>query len=181
MLYFLQHSYAVLKFYNNIGSIFSVGPVLTEFRIDQMTFGQPECTCLNIQNIPLLQNHADSVNPKFGQSGVYLFLQQPKCKRIKTIGGYLLPSDDQLIEMKGIGFRHNSVDLSAPSILPPGFESQARRLFFQQFIKSCYVEKTKINQKRPGLFRNTGIRFESFIVRKNFSRQKVLEKRIFQD
>ena len=31
-----------------------VGPVLTEIRIDQMAFGQPECTCLNIQNVPLL-------------------------------------------------------------------------------------------------------------------------------
>ena len=40
-------------------------------RIDRMAFGQPECTCLNIQNVPLLLDHADSVNPKFGQSGVY--------------------------------------------------------------------------------------------------------------
>ena len=31
-----------------------VGPVLTEFRIDRMAFGQPERTCLNIQNVPLL-------------------------------------------------------------------------------------------------------------------------------
>ena len=31
-----------------------VGPGLTEFRIDQMAFGQPERTCLNIQNVPLL-------------------------------------------------------------------------------------------------------------------------------
>ena len=31
-----------------------VGPMLTEFRIDRMAFGQPECTCLNIQNVPLL-------------------------------------------------------------------------------------------------------------------------------
>ena len=31
-----------------------VGPGLTEFRIDQMAFGQPECTCLNIQNVTLL-------------------------------------------------------------------------------------------------------------------------------
>ena len=30
------------------------GPGLTEFRIDQMAFGQPERTCLNIQNVPLL-------------------------------------------------------------------------------------------------------------------------------
>ena len=29
-----------------------VGPVLTKFRIDQMAFGQPEHTCLNIQNVP---------------------------------------------------------------------------------------------------------------------------------
>ena len=36
-----------------------------------MAFGQPERTCLNIQNIPILENHADLVNPKFGQSGVY--------------------------------------------------------------------------------------------------------------
>ena len=29
-----------------------VGPGLTEFRIDRMAFGQPERTCLNIQNVP---------------------------------------------------------------------------------------------------------------------------------
>ena len=32
----------------------SVGPGLTKFRIDWMAFGQPESTCLNIQNVPLL-------------------------------------------------------------------------------------------------------------------------------
>ena len=32
----------------------NVGPVLTEFQIDRMAFGQPERTCLNIQNVPLL-------------------------------------------------------------------------------------------------------------------------------
>ena len=32
----------------------NVGPGLTEFRIDRMDFGQPERTCLNIQNVPLL-------------------------------------------------------------------------------------------------------------------------------
>ena len=31
-----------------------VGPRLTEFWIDRMAFGQPERTCLNIQNAPLL-------------------------------------------------------------------------------------------------------------------------------
>ena len=31
-----------------------VGPGLTKFWIDQMAFGQPERTCLNIQNVPLL-------------------------------------------------------------------------------------------------------------------------------
>ena len=31
-----------------------VGPGLTEFQIDRMASGQPECTCLNIQNVPLL-------------------------------------------------------------------------------------------------------------------------------
>ena len=44
---------------------------MTKFRIDRMAFGQPEQTCLNIQNVPLMYNHADSVNPKFSQSGVY--------------------------------------------------------------------------------------------------------------
>ena len=32
----------------------NAGPVLTEFRIDRMAFCQPERTCLNIQNVPLL-------------------------------------------------------------------------------------------------------------------------------
>ena len=36
-----------------------------------MALGQPERTCLNIQNVPLSQNHADLVNTPFGQSGVY--------------------------------------------------------------------------------------------------------------
>ena len=45
-----------------------VGSVLTEFRIDRMAFGQSECTCLNIQNIPLLKTTWirsiwNSVNP----------------------------------------------------------------------------------------------------------------------
>ena len=34
--------------------VFLVGPLLTEFRIDRMAFGQPERTCLNIQHIPPL-------------------------------------------------------------------------------------------------------------------------------
>ena len=34
--------------------ILNIGPGLTEFWIDQMAFGQPERTCLNIQNVPLL-------------------------------------------------------------------------------------------------------------------------------
>ena len=33
---------------------FYIGPVMSEFRIDRMAFGQPECTYLNIQNVPLL-------------------------------------------------------------------------------------------------------------------------------
>ena len=32
----------------------SIGPELTEFRIDRMAFGQPEHTYLSIQNVPLL-------------------------------------------------------------------------------------------------------------------------------
>ena len=32
----------------------NVGPVLTKFRIGRMAFRQLECTCLNIQNVPLL-------------------------------------------------------------------------------------------------------------------------------
>ena len=35
-------------------SSINVGPGLTEFGIDRMAFGQSECICLNIQNIPLL-------------------------------------------------------------------------------------------------------------------------------
>ena len=34
--------------------IWNVGPILTKFWIDRMAFGQPERTCLNIQNVPLL-------------------------------------------------------------------------------------------------------------------------------
>ena len=46
----------------------------------------------------------------------------------------------------------NSVDSPVPSILPPGFESQAHHLCFYQFIfELCHVEKTKINKKRSGL------------------------------
>ena len=55
----------------NISSKKFIGPGLTEFRIDRMAFSQSERTCLSIQNVPLLWNHVDSVNPKFGQSGVY--------------------------------------------------------------------------------------------------------------
>ena len=50
------------------------------------------------------------------------------------------------------GCRHSTVDLTAPSILPPRFESQAHHLCFYQFIFDlCYVRKSKINKKRPGL------------------------------
>ena len=44
-----------------------------------------------------------------------------------------------------------ALDLSAHSILPPGFESQAHHLCFQSIIKLCHVEKTKLKQKSPGL------------------------------
>ena len=50
-----------------------------------------------------------------------------------------------------MGCRHSSVDSSAPSILPPRFESQAHHLCFHQFKLICHVEKTKINKQRPGL------------------------------
>ena len=50
-----------------------------------------------------------------------------------------------------VGCRHSSVDSSAPSILPPRFESQAHHLSFYQFKLICHVEKTKINKQRPGL------------------------------
>ena len=57
-----------------------------------------------------------------------------------------------LQERKKLGCRHSSVDSSAPSILPPRFESQAHHLRFYQFIfELCHVEKTKINKKRQGL------------------------------
>ena len=50
----------------------------------------------------------------------------------------------------GKGCRHNSVDSSVPSILPPGFKTQAHHQSFYQF-ELCHVEKTKINKKRPVL------------------------------
>ena len=56
-----------------------------------------------------------------------------------------------------VGCRYSSVDLSAPSIVPPGFESQAHYLCFHQFIELSNVEKTKLNRKEAGigtLFKN---------------------------
>ena len=42
--------------------------------------------------------------------------------------------------------------LQNPSILPPGFESQAHHLhFYQLLFELCHVERTKINEKRPRL------------------------------
>ena len=55
-IYKFQSSFTSLN-HCNIQSEFiisDVGPLLTEFRIDRMAFGQPERTCLNIQNVPLL-------------------------------------------------------------------------------------------------------------------------------
>ena len=50
------------------------------------------------------------------------------------------------------GCRHCSVESSVPSILLPGFETQAHHLCFYQFIfVLCHVEKTKINKKRSVL------------------------------
>ena len=46
--------------------------------------------------------------------------------------------------------RRSSVDSTAPSILPPGFDSHAHHLFFYHFIFAFWnVEKTKIAKKRP--------------------------------
>ena len=61
---------------NTTQAIFFVGPVLTEFRINRMAFVQPERTCLNIQmkhtyETTRIRSIRNSVNPKFGQSGVY--------------------------------------------------------------------------------------------------------------
>ena len=53
--------------------------------------------------------------------------------------------------MRSMGCRHSSVDLSVPSILPPGFESQAHHLHFRQFIELYNLEKTNINRKGSGL------------------------------
>ena len=50
-----------------------------------------------------------------------------------------------------VGCRYSSVDLSAPSIVPPGFESQAHYLCFHQFIELSNVEKTKLNRKEAGI------------------------------
>ena len=56
-----------------------------------------------------------------------------------------------LQERKKLGCRHSSVDSSAPSILPPRFESQAHHLRFYQIIFELYhVEKTKISKNRLG-------------------------------
>ena len=46
------------------------------------------------------------------------------------------------------------MDLSAPTILPPGFESQAHRQRFynySQLVIFYHVKRTKLNKKRPGL------------------------------
>ena len=52
------------------------------------------------------------------------------------------------------GGSHISVDSSAPTILRPGFESQAHNLRFYSlilyFICHCIEKWTKINKKRPG-------------------------------
>ena len=57
-----------------------------------MAFSQSECTCLNIQNVLLLYNHADSVNPKFGQSGVY------QNSHFKTLLLYTVGGVAQMVE-----------------------------------------------------------------------------------
>ena len=49
------------------------------------------------------------------------------------------------------GCRHSLVDSTAPSIVLPRFESKEHHLCFHQFIELYNVEKTKINNKRPGL------------------------------
>ena len=52
-----------------------------------------------------------------------------------------------------VGCRHSSVDSSAPSILMPGFKSQAHHLCYNQLQSnlSLHCEKNKNKQKRPGL------------------------------
>ena len=52
------------------------------------------------------------------------------------------------------GCRHSSVDLSVPTILLPGFESQAHHPCFYhlQYLRYiCHVKRTKIKQKEAGL------------------------------
>ena len=44
------------------------------------------------------------------------------------------------------GCHHGSMDSSAPSILPPGFESKEHHQCFYQ-CDFCHIEKTKINKK----------------------------------
>ena len=49
--------------------------------------------------------------------------------------------DSKTREIKG--YCHCSVHLSVPSILPPGFKSQAHRpCFFQFIVELCHLEKT---------------------------------------
>ena len=45
------------------------------------------------------------------------------------------------------GCRHCSVDQSVPSILPPGFKSQAQNLRFHELIKLCNVERQKLTER----------------------------------
>lgn len=51
------------------------------------------------------------------------------------------------------GCRQCSLNSSAPSILPPQVRGRAHNLCFKQFNKFelCYVGKTKIIKKRPGI------------------------------
>ena len=46
---------------------------------------------------------------------------------------------------------HSSVVSSAPTILRPGFESQAHHLHFFQFVLNCNEKRTKINKKEAGI------------------------------
>ena len=49
------------------------------------------------------------------------------------------------------GDRHGSVDQSAPTIMWPEFKSQAHHLRFAFYNLNCYVKRTKISKKGPGL------------------------------
>ena len=76
---------------------------------------------------------------------------------IMSYNSELLYSKTSSNRGRQMGCRHSSVDLSAPSILPPWVRNPSnpsKHLFHLQsnlcFNCHCVVKRTKINKKRPG-------------------------------